>query len=72
MTLNEKGVSTNSIMQSTQSKYPARSHLPLVELQWQNQADARDNQNAVNQSTGNQSTGNQSTTDQQGQSERSQ
>lgn len=67
MTLNEKGASTNSIMQSVQSKYPARSHLPLVELQWQNQADARDNQSAVNQSTGNQST-----TDQQGQSERSQ
>ena len=72
MTLNEKSASTNSIMQSVQSKYPARSHPLLVELQWQNQADARDNQNAVNQSTGNQSTGNQSATDQQGQSERSQ
>jgi len=64
MTLDEKGASTNSITQSVQSKYPARRHPPLVELQWQNQADAQGSQNAVNQSTGNQST-----TDRQGQSE---
>ena len=56
MTLNEKGASTNSITQSVQSKYPARRHPPLVELQWQNQADAQGSQNAINQSTGNQST----------------
>jgi hypothetical protein len=52
MTLDEKGASTNSITQSVQSKYPARRHPPLVELQWQNQADAQGSQNAVNQSTG--------------------
>ena len=64
MTLDEKGAGTNSITQSVQSKYPAQRHPPLVELQWQNQADAQGSQNAVNQSTGNQHA-----TDEQRQSE---